>query len=1244
MLETNPSEHVGTAELAKLLEESRRRAESAPDAADMHPHLAACPTCREQFEDLALLDRQLDRQMKGMRPAESAPRQGDCPDPVVWREIAGGLTLPGETLIYLEHASRCDDCGPLLREAVAEVSDLNGEITEAERTLIAILDSARAEWQQRLAQQIAGTQHSAADRDSAPWWKRWLAIPRLAVPSLTVPRLAVAGTSLLAIVAVGSWVVVHRINNYNATRNQPAAAGKLLARAYTEKRTLELRIAGADYAPLRVSRGPAASFTSRPEPLLKAEALIASQLESHPSDPSWLQAKAQADVLEGKYDAAVEALRRALELEPHSPALLTDLATAYFQRAQQEDRKDDLGAAYEYLSQALRLHPDDPVALFNRAIVAEHQFLFHQALDDWDHYLRVDPGSQWIEEARNRADAIREKLKEHESKATPLLSPAQLADAAASASPGSEVDLRIVDQRIEEYLHEAVRSWLPQAFPEAGTNGTRATADPRASQALFFLADLTSRQHGDLWLTDLLRGSSAPHFPQAANALARAVKANHADDYEVAREQASLAEGLFRASGSTAGLLRAEFEGLFADQMLRHSEECRRHATTALAQSEKYAYSWLQIQFGLEIAVCSFLMGDIGADEKVTGRAMDRAQRSGYGALYLRAAYFTVEDKFDVGDQPAAAALANIGLRRYWAGQFPALRGYSFYVALADAAETVNQPNLRVAIWREGVALLDSEEELLPRGIAYIRMANAAAAARMPQFAEQQYAEAAQLLAAAPRTAASRNDALEIEIRRAQLEAYQGRFDDAIARLTAIQDQIRPLSANFMQMFYSALGELQLRRHREPEAEQALRPALALAEQSLASLSSEAERTSWTKDAAPAYLALIEAQLVQGHSQEALETYEWYLGAPQRVSAVLRPHRPLNDPPMPDPSRLAPRLPLLAKETVFACAVLPDGLAIWVYDDRGINVRWVSKPTEGLQELAERFQDLSSDPRSELSALRRDARSLYEALIAPVEQHLAPGRTLVIEADGWLARVPFEALLDSNDHYLIERAPVVHSLGRDSQARLRSDAGISADLSALVVGSTASSSADGLIPLPDVAAEADTVASGFHSAHILKGREATLSAVRSELPAAAVFHFAGHSLAAPQRAGLLLESGDGKANISRLMDANVVRQLHLQDLQLAVLSACSTASRGSGSSGFESITDVLLRAGVPHVVASRWAVDSSETRGFVQDVYRNALSGQTVSDAIRLASRNMLANPRTSHPYYWSAFAAYGRP
>jgi len=1204
----NPNEHIGTAELAKL-EESRRSAESL-DAADVHPHLAVCPTCREQFEGLASLDRQLE----SIRPAESRLPQGDCPGTDVWGEIAGGLTPSDETLVCIEHASRCDYCGPLLRRAMTELADLNGEITVAERKQITTLVSASEEWQQKLVRRITATQHWEPDRESTPWRQRWL----------TVPRLAMAGASLLAVAGLGSWVVIQR--------NQPATADKLLARAYTEKRTLELRIAGAGYAPLRVSRGPAASFTSRPAALLKAEALIAGQLESHPSDPAWLQAKAEADVLEGKYDAAVEALHRASELEPHSPAILTDLATAYFQRAQQENREEDFGAAYEYLSRALKLHPDDAVALFNRAIVSEHLFLYQQALDDWERYLRVDPGSQWADEARNRADAVREKLKEHSGGATPLLSPAQVAAMAASASLGSEVD-----RRIDEYLHEAVRSWLPQAFP-----ATRANGDASGLQALFFLADLTSQQHNDRWLADLLHGSSAPNFPQAVGALARAVQANEAGEHGVSRQQAELSEQLFRASGNTAGALRAEFEQSFADQISRRSEDCRRRSTAAGEETRRYSYPWVEIQLGLEDSICSGLMGDLGGYEKTAHRVQDRAQQSGYDALYLRALGFVADSKLDTGDRPGVWKLVHAGLQRYWSGQYPAMRGYNLYTEEALAAEP-DQANLQLAIWREAAAVIDSGENFRLRAEAHSSVADAASAAHQPELAEHHYEEAARLYTLAPQTEATRANRLMSEILTAQSETGQSAFDAALGRLTRVQDEVRQLPNNVLaQMFYSTLGEVQLRSHHAAEAEQDFRPALRLAEQSLASLTSEKSRTSWSKNAASVYLGLAEAELVQGREQESLDVFEWYLGAPQRAGTL----GPGISPSLPDPSRLSARLPLLFNQTVLAYAALPDGFAIWVYDDRGVSAYWSAKsPRElqDLQDLASNFHAQCSDPNSELIALRRDARSLYEALIAPVEQLLTPGRTLVIEAEGWLARVPFEALGDSHDRYLIERASIVHSLGQDSQMRLRSEVAISADSPALVVGSAASSSVDGLSPLPDVALEADTVARGFHSARVLKGGEATLSALRSAFQGTAVFHFAGHALSTPQRTGLMLEGEPGQANAPRLLDAGAIRQLHPESLQLAVLSACNTASGSGASSGFDSITDGFVRAGVPHVVASRWAVDSAETRGFIQDFYHNALSGQTVSDAIRLTSRRMLANPHTSHPYYWSAFAAYGR-
>ena len=1221
-MEENPNsdEHIGPAEMAKMLEESRRQAENPEHRVETYPHLVSCSTCREQFEGLAALDRQLI----SMRPSEAGSRHGNCPAAEVWHEIAGGVTSPAETLTHIEHASRCDHCGPLLRAAMTEFTELNGQLSEAERIYILALDSANAEWQQGLAQRIARTGRSqsrlqaereSTRRESTAWWRlKWM----------SGPRLAMAGSALIAVVAGGSWLTIQQ--------HQPAAAERLLARAYSERRTLELRIAGADYAPLRVSRGPDASFTSRPPALLKAEALIAAELVSHPADPAWLQAQAQADVLEGKYDAAVEALHRALELEPNSPTPLIDLATAYSQRAQQEGSTQDFGRAYESLSRALNSRPDDPVALFNRAMVAERQFLFHQALEDWEHYLKLDPSSQWAEEARSHANAVREKLKAYEGGAKLLLSPEQVAAAAGDATLAGEVD-----ERVEEYLHDAVRNWLPEAFPEAGTK-----ANPDASRALFFLAGLTSQRHGDRWLADLLRGASAPSFPQAVRALSRANQANDTDEFDVSRQQAGLAEHLFRGSGNTAGALRAEFEELLESQMSRRDEECRLRSIAGEAESKRHSYNWLQIQMGLEESVCSVFGGDTGAFEKAARRALDGAQQTNYGALYLRALGFVAESRLTMGDRSSDWKLVSTGLERYWSGQFPAMRGYNLYGEEGLATEA-DQTNLRLAVWREAAALIDPGEDLMLRAEIHKAIATAASAARQPEMAEQQYEEAARLYSLAPQTAAIRVNRLWSEIRVAQMETRQSAFDEALARLTRVQDEVAQVSSdNLAQIFYSTLGEVQLRSHHVADAEQAFRPALRLAEQTLTSLTPE-NRTIWSKDAAPVYLGLTEAELVQGRELESLDMFEWYLGAPLRAGK--RGARTSEY--LPDRSRLSDSLSVLSNQTVLAFGVLPDGLAIWSYDDRGVSVKWIPKSAQDLQELQDlvaNFYGQCSDPNSELSALRRNARRLYASLIAPVEQQLAPGRTLVIEADGWLARLPFEALLDSNGQYLIERAPIVHSLGQDSESVLRGDAAISADAPALVVGSTASSAADGLIPIPDVALEVDAVAGSFHSAHVLKGGEATLSAVRNVLPSVAVFHFVGHSLAVPQGTGLLLESEDGRANIPQLLDANAARRIPMQSLQLAVLSACSTASGSGGASGFDSITDAFLRAGVPHVVASRWAVDSAETVGFVTDFYRNALAGHAVPAAIRLTSRKMLTNPSTLHPYYWSMFAAYGRP
>lgn len=1224
--------HIRTAELAKLLEEARGRPESG-DVRDAHPHLASCATCREQYNGLISLDRQL----KNMNAAES-PMADACPSETVWHKIAGGFSPTHEALASVEHASRCSQCGPLLRAAVAELAALNGEITDAERKQISTLASASEDWQLSLAQRITGMQgarlrgvrvrdmQSPQERHGLPWWQAWR----------TFPRFATATAALVLVIGVGTWVGLR----FEIHRSQASSAEQLLARAYTEKRTLELRFAGAAYAPVRISRGPAMSFTSRPASLLKAEALIAPELEVHPDDPAWLQSKAQADLLEGKYDAAVESLRRALELNPGSPSLLTDLGTAQFQRALETNRDQDFGAAFEYLSEALRAHPEDSVALFNRAIVAERQFLYHQAVDDWEHYLRLDSTSEWAEEARTRANAVREKLKQHESGRLPLLSPDQIPIAAPTAGLAAKID-----ERIDEYLHDAVRTWLPQAFPDSRIALKRINAKQGPAWPLFFLAKLTAERHGDAWFEDLLRGSSDANFSRAVNALALAAKANDAGEYSSSRKQAHLAEQLFSASHNIAGVLRARFELVFADQIERNVKDCRQAATTAMAAADKHSYAWLEIQFSLEKSVCAGLMNDFGDYDRFANRAVEQAQKHDYKSLYLRAIGFAANSRFASGDEFGGSKLISSGLQSFWSAQYPAMRGYNLYTELAHNADDLNRSALRAAAWQEAVGLIDSADDLLLRALAHNALADSSTAAGLPEIAKQHYAEAARLFAAAPRTEASRTGILATEVRTAELEAHQGHYEDAIARLTRIQDQIRPLSNQYLlQLFYSTLGELQLGRQRDEEAEQALRPALGLAEESLATLESDEARITWSKEAAPAYLAMVEARLAQGRSLDALDTYEWYLGAPQRTvdrSSQRSPSLPVTDSRAAAPAPLAPALPLLTNETVLAYAALPDGLAIWEYDNRGVNAHWFPKGADGLQDLVERFRELASDPKSDLTALRRDARSLYQVLIAPVEQNLESGRALLIETQGWLTHVPFEALLDPRNHYLIERAPVVYSMGQDSRSRLRAESRLVPSQPVLIVGSAASSPAEGLYPLPDAAAEADSVARNFSFAHVFEGKEVTLSNVRNTLPRVVVFHFAGHSSANPERQGLLLQGATGK--LGEILDTDQIRHISLSKLQLAVLSACNTAEQSESARGFESIGEAFLRNGVPHVVASRWAIDSVESRAFVANFYQQVLAGTPVSEAIQRISRTLLSQPQTSHPFYWSAFAAYGK-
>src|SRR5580658_4380320 len=246
---------------------------------------------------------------------------------------------------------------------------------------------------------------SVRERQPKPsWWRAVLAWP--------APAYVVAGIVAVAVVA---WIGVRTLH--------PPSAEQLLAQAYSEHRTLEVRIPGARYAPMQAERGTGQSDFDKPHSLLKAKDLIGEALSKNPNDPKWLQARARAELLDGNYESAIKSLQRALETQSDSPSLLTDLGSAYFVRAESANRPIDYGRAIDSFGKALAKLPDDRVALFNQALACERMFLYTQAVDDWEHYLRVDPEGEWSDDARRRLTALREKIRQHqESQSEPLLS------------------------------------------------------------------------------------------------------------------------------------------------------------------------------------------------------------------------------------------------------------------------------------------------------------------------------------------------------------------------------------------------------------------------------------------------------------------------------------------------------------------------------------------------------------------------------------------------------------------------------------------------------------------------------------------------------------------------------------------------------------------------------------------------------------------------------------------------------
>ncbi|AUX41105.1 hypothetical protein SOCE26_025100 [Sorangium cellulosum] len=359
----------------------------------------------------------------------------------------------------------------------------------------------------------------------------------------------------------------------------------------------------------------------------------------------------------------------------------------------------------------------------------------------------------------------------------------------------------------------------------------------------------------------------------------------------------------------------------------------------------------------------------------------------------------------------------------------------------------------------------------------------------------------------------------------------------------------------------------------------------------------------------------------------------------------------------------------------------------------GDDITWAdlgeAKP---IDDAADRFLRALRRPASDP---RPAARALDALVMQPIRRVLGPTRQILLSPDGALAMVPFGALLDQQNHYLVERYTFTYlPSGRDllrlrATAPQRERAVVIAAPDYDHTASRASRRAKDrrssieeqtpahFSPLVEAAAEGQAVSQELAGARLLLGRAATESAVKA-LRGPQILHIVTHGFfASSQEApepppafpdigsretrGIpgfhlhadnpLLRSGLAFAGANRsatgddngILTAMEASQLDLNGTKLVVLSACETGVGEIWSGdGVYGLRRALVMAGAETQILSLWNVNDASTGELMEDYYARLQAGGGRSESMRQAQLAMLATPERAHPYYWASFIVSG--
>ena len=324
-------------------------------------------------------------------------------------------------------------------------------------------------------------------------------------------------------------------------------------------------------------------------------------------------------------------------------------------------------------------------------------------------------------------------------------------------------------------------------------------------------------------------------------------------------------------------------------------------------------------------------------------------------------------------------------------------------------------------------------------------------------------------------------------------------------------------------------------------------------------------------------------------------------------------------------------------EHVIAYSVF-EKLGYGLYITKDIVEKFKIENIEYLNSLSGTYLTQLSKPfqtESEKHLFRKTSKELFQLLFPDkIRKHISSSKKLTVIPDNFISGIPFEALVNHEGKYLIEKTEVTRQLSNSFLSNITK--GENKDGYAVTVFAPKTFKDAKLTPLNNSINEAEEIKS-ITEAELFVNERATKKSFLQMLKSSNIIHLATHANS-NDSISPWIAFNDGKINLEKLY-------LTTNKADLVVLSACQTnTGKLAVGEGIMSLSRGFFKTGAKSVISSLWNVDDKSTTKIMIDFYKNLKNGQTKSGALRDSKLKYLKNSSLSDksPYYWASFVLIG--